>query len=94
MSFDEDSFDPFGGDPTPWSKMFFLRHAVECGAAFTGYTEGHVEIACEVPYYGAHVHAEDLMSEGLLSKEPFEGLANCTIWIPTAAGRIIGRSMR
>jgi hypothetical protein len=90
VGLDGTSEDPFGGDPSPWSKMFFLRHAVECGAAMTGYAEGHVEIACEVPYYGAHAHGEELESEGLLTREPFEGMPTCTLWIPTAAGRILG----
>lgn len=100
MSFEDTEHDPFGGDPSPWSKMYFLKIAVECGAAFTGYCEivdrrtyGTYIMHVECPYHGAHRHAEDLMAERLLTKEPFEGLADCTIWVPTEAGKIVGRSL-
>jgi DNA-directed RNA polymerase subunit RPC12/RpoP len=83
--------DPFGGDPLPWSKKYFLKLCVECGAAFTGYIElDEHGVAIECPYYGAHDHAKELESEGLLTREPFIGMPTCTIWIPTPAGRILG----
>jgi len=86
MSFDEEPRDPFDGGGGFYSKGLFLRTCVECGAAFTGYYE-----SIEVPYYGAHAHAEELESEGLLTQMPFDGVPDCTIWIPTETGKIIGR---
>ncbi len=71
--------------------MLFLRLTVRIGAAFTGYYElDSSRIEC--PYEGAHAHAEELESEGLLVRRPFEGMPTCVIWIPTAAGRILGQS--
>lgn len=88
MSFDEELRDPWRDDGPNWSKGFFLRTAVECGAAFIGYLDG-----VECPYYGAHLHAEELEAEGLLVKI-YEGWpqSGCSIWIPTMAGRVVGGS--
>lgn len=88
MGFEETRDDAWGGREGPnFSKGFFLKTAVKCGAVQTGYWDGH-----ESPYYGAHDHAESLEREGLVKKHdgPYrakEWLSEETIWVPTDAGR-------
>jgi len=86
MGYDDEPRDPFRGDWGSHSKKEFLRIAVECGAALTGYYE-----SVEVPYYGAHEHGEELVREGMLTKQPSVYCPGGTIWIPTIAGKILGQ---
>lgn len=87
MGFEDDRDDPWRGKDEPnFSKMALLRVTVECGAIITGFADGF-----EGPYYGAIAHAEQLTSEGLIERAWMQPIADATIWVPTALGRIVGR---
>jgi len=79
----------FEEDRNPWRdggsgrdrKRELLRAAVETGGVQTGFCDGY-----EIPYDGAHFHAEELQAEGFLRKHAEQPIADVTLWVAVTPG--------